>query len=106
MVDPQGNVLLDEQDDASTGRPEVPRGELRRILLESLPPNTVQWGRKLTTIRSLGDGQHELTFADGPTVTTSLVVGADGAWSKVRPLLSDVKPEYAGTSFIETYLLD
>lgn len=106
MVDPHGKVLLDQPDDGSTGRPEVPRGELRRILLESLPDGTVQWGRKLTAIRPLGSGQHELTFADGSSVTASLVVGADGAWSKVRPLLSDVKPEYAGTSIIETYLLD
>lgn len=106
MVDPHGKILLDQPDGGGTGRPEVPRGELRRILLESLPDGAVQWGRKLTAVRPLSDGQHELTFADGSSVTASLVVGADGAWSRVRPLLSDVKPEYAGTSFIETYLLD
>jgi 2-polyprenyl-6-methoxyphenol hydroxylase-like FAD-dependent oxidoreductase len=106
MVDPRGNVLLDEPDEGSGARPEVPRGELRRILLESLPDGTVQWGRKLTAVRSLGDGRHELTFADGSTITVGLLVGADGAWSKVRPLVSDAKPEYTGTSIIETYLLD
>lgn len=106
MLDPHGKILLDQPDDGGATRPEVPRGDLRRILLESLPEGTVQWGRKLTSIGSLGDGRHELTFGDGSIVTTRLVIGADGAWSRVRPLLSDVKPEYAGTSFIETYLFD
>jgi 2-polyprenyl-6-methoxyphenol hydroxylase-like FAD-dependent oxidoreductase len=106
VLDQHGTVLLDERDDGTGGRPEVHRGELRRILLDSLPDGTVQWGRKVTVIRPLRGGKHEVTFADGSTVTASLVVGADGAWSRIRPLLSDAKPEYIGTSFVETYLLD
>jgi 2-polyprenyl-6-methoxyphenol hydroxylase-like FAD-dependent oxidoreductase len=106
VLDQHGTVLLAERDDGTGGRPEVHRGELRRILLDSLPKSAVQWGRKVTVIRPLGDGKHELTFADGSTMTTSLTVGADGAWSRIRPLLSDAKPEYVGTSFVETYLLD
>src|SRR3984885_10975393 len=100
------NLLLYQPDKGNGGRPEVPRGDLRRILLDSLPVGTVRWGYKTTAVSSLGDGRHVVTFANGSTVTTDLLVGADGAWSRVRPLLSDVKPEYVGTSFIETYLLD
>ena len=106
VLDKDGNVLLDAPDDGTGGRPEVPRGELRRILLESLPAGTVLWGHKLTTASPLGGGRHRLTFANDATVTTDLLVGADGAWSRVRPLLSGAKPAYVGTTFIETYLYD
>nr|WP_319799922.1 FAD-dependent monooxygenase [Mesorhizobium sp. PAMC28654] len=104
VLDRHGTVLLEEPDDGNGGRPEVLRGDLRRVLIESLPARTIRWGKKLTDVAALGDGRQELTFADGSSVRTELLVGADGAWSKVRPLLSDAKPEYVGVSFIETYL--
>jgi len=106
ILDKDGHVLFDQPDDGTGGRPEVPRGELRRILMESLPAGTIRWGHKLTAVASIGGAGHVLTFADGSTVTTELLVGADGAWSKVRPLLSGAKPAYVGVSFVETYLRD
>jgi 2-polyprenyl-6-methoxyphenol hydroxylase-like FAD-dependent oxidoreductase len=104
VLDQHAVALLEEPDDGTGGRPEVLRGDLRRILLDSLPDEMIRWGRKVTGAAPLGDGRHELTFDDASTVTTGLLVGADGAWSKIRPLLSGAKPEYVGTSFIETYL--
>ncbi|MER5730624.1 NAD(P)/FAD-dependent oxidoreductase [Streptomyces sp. NPDC002138] len=106
ILDRDGTVLLDKADDGTGGRPEAQRSELRRILLDSLPDGTVRWGRKVSGTRSLGEGRHEVRFADGAAVATSLLVGADGAWSRVRPLLSAAVPEYTGTSFVETYLYD
>ena len=106
VLDKDGNVLLYEPDKGNGGRPEVPRGELRRILLDSLPAGMVRWGHKTTAVSPLGNGRHLVTFANGSTVTADLLVGADGAWSRVRPILSEAKPEYVGTSFIETFLFD
>src|ERR1700722_842821 len=58
VLDKDGHVLLDRPDDGTGGRPEVPRGDLRRILLDSLPADAVLWGRKLTTASPLGGGRH------------------------------------------------
>ncbi|MFJ4877325.1 FAD-dependent oxidoreductase [Streptomyces sp. NPDC088745] len=106
FLDPNGTVLLDKADDPTGGRPEIQRGDLRQILLDSLPAGTVRWGRKVTAARTLRRGHHEVTFADGSTVVARLLVGADGAWSRVRPLVSAATPQYIGKSVVETYLFD
>ncbi|MBL1111055.1 FAD-dependent monooxygenase [Streptomyces sp. 110] len=106
VLDRDGTVLFEKADDDTGGNPEVLRGELRQMLLDSLPAETVRWGHKVSGTRSLDGGRHQVTFADGRTVTTGLLVGADGAWSRVRPLLSDATPEYIGMSAVETYLVD
>ncbi|OXM63886.1 FAD-dependent oxidoreductase [Amycolatopsis vastitatis] len=106
ILDRNGTLLFEKTDDGSGGRPEVLRADLRRMLLDALPEGTVHWGRKATAARTLGDGRHEVTFADGASVVTGLLAGADGAWSKVRPLLTGATPEYVGEAFVETYLFD
>jgi 2-polyprenyl-6-methoxyphenol hydroxylase-like FAD-dependent oxidoreductase len=106
VLDRKGTVLLDRPDDGTGERPEIQRGELRQLLLDSLPHDTVRWGHKVVGARALAEGRHEIRLADGTTVVTSLLVGADGAWSRVRPLLSDATPEYVGVSVVETFLFD
>ncbi|MFI0976082.1 FAD-dependent oxidoreductase [Streptomyces sp. NPDC021093] len=106
LLDRDGTVLFDKADDGTGPSPEVQRGELRQILLDALPAGTVRWNHKATGVRPLPEGRHEVTFTDGSTVTTSLLVGADGVWSRVRPLLSDATPAYVGRSFVETCLYD
>ena len=88
VLDQAGTVLLDLPDDGTGERPEVSRGELRQMLLDSLPDGVVHWGRKVSDAQTRGEGRHELRFAHGATALASVLIGADGAWSRVRPLLS------------------
>ncbi|MDN3023353.1 NAD(P)/FAD-dependent oxidoreductase [Streptomyces sp. S.PB5] len=106
LLDRDGTVVFEQADDGTGGRPEVMRGELRRLLIDSLPAGTVRWGHKVSGTRALGGGRHEVRFTDGTTVTTGLLVGADGAWSRVRPLLTTATPEYTGTTCVDIYLYD
>lgn len=109
VMDKAGTVFIDHAapDNAGdSGRPEVDRTELRALLLDSLHPETVVWDHKLARADRLGDGRFELTFANGARRTADLLVGADGAWSRVRPLLSGTSPEYAGISYFELHITD
>ncbi|KAI4860021.1 monooxygenase [Hypoxylon rubiginosum] len=118
-----GKVLLDEgedqggkvedtksQDGEVNGRPEIDRTKLRDILFESLEPDTIQWGHRLARVQPSSDQTNTaftLEFASGsPSGAFDLVVGADGAWSRVRHLLTDAQPVYSGIGGIEVRITD
>ena len=104
IVDQNGKILFDKDGGHSGKRPEVDRGELRKLLIDSIPGSRIQWNHKVTNVTGLGDGKHQIAFSNGSKVTCDVIVGADGAWSKIRSLLTDSKPAYTGTCFVETFL--
>ncbi|MCR6476908.1 FAD-dependent monooxygenase [Variovorax sp. ZS18.2.2] len=101
LLDKSGRVLFEDADASAGNRPEVDRTALRDMLLASLPGECVQWSRALRDVLPQDDGRWKLVFADGEAGPFDLVIGADGAWSRVRPLLSPYKPQYSGLTFIE-----
>ncbi|KAJ5951297.1 Monooxygenase FAD-binding [Penicillium vulpinum] len=90
-------------------RPEIDRLQLRHLLLESIPQHKIRWGHCVKSIeRKEGDEQPmknngcTIHFTNGSSATGfQLIVGADGVWSKVRPLLTPTRPVYSGKLYIE-----
>lgn len=105
LADKTGFLHIDEENPGH-GRPEVDRVELRRILLESIPAESIHWGHKVASVGPDGP-RFTLNFADGSQLGSfDLVVGADGAWSRVRPLLTSQLPFYTGFSSVEFRIAD
>lgn len=106
IADKKGSVLFAEtdDDDSSLGRqerPEIARNKLNQLLLSQLPPSAIRWQHKLMSADHTGGAREvKLDFGRNGVQTFDLIIGADGAWSKVRPLLTKSKPEYAGQQSI------
>lgn len=115
LVRPDGSVIHDEnlpgnqrRPEQYSNRPEIERAKLRDLLLESLRPDTVVWGKRLISVEKSfsNPGKYDLQFQDGTEKDYELVVGADGAWSRVRPILTDQQPIYSGITAIELWAND
>ncbi|KAJ7162055.1 monooxygenase [Mycena filopes] len=104
ILDKTGKVYHDVLETGASFNPEIDRGQLRTLILDSLTPGTVQWGHKATAVRKdAQSGKYTIEFASGVKAeNVDIVVGADGAWSRVRPLVWDAQPLYCGITFLET----
>ena len=105
MRDGQGTVhpggAAETHEDAG---PEIDRGDLRQLLLDSLAPNTVAWGYHVKDIYSEPDGRWRLEFAEQEPIIADLVVGADGVGSRVRNRLTPVRPRYIGMTMLAAHI--
>lgn len=50
VMDKAGTVFVDRTAESNAGRPEIDRADLRALLLGSLDPGRVVWGRKLLSL--------------------------------------------------------
>ncbi|KAL6855640.1 hypothetical protein J3F83DRAFT_770346 [Trichoderma novae-zelandiae] len=91
-------LVFGEGDDA----PEIDRAALRKILLESIPPSKIKWNHAVGSVEKNASGEIFINFKNSSSATGfKLVVGADGAWTKARHLLTQAKPQYSGKHYLE-----
>ncbi|MFB6806524.1 FAD-dependent oxidoreductase [Streptomyces sp. NPDC056387] len=107
QMDPEATLLFHQvPEEGERAKPEIDRGQLRDLLLDSLLPGTVRWGHTLQAVGGPAEGPRQLHFTDGTTIEADLVIGADGAWSTVRRAISAAVPRYSGVSFLEAWFHD
>lgn len=103
IMDKDFKVYLDEHavpNSHSEDRPEIDRAPLRKILLESLQPDTVVWDSHFISMEKKDEGWL-LHCKNNKSYYADLVVGADGARSKIRPYLTGIQPIYSGVTMVE-----
>ena len=94
-----------EDADNKPSRPEINRGALRKVFLESLQSETVVWDSHFVSMQKQNEGWL-LHFKNGSSAYADLVVAADGANSKIRPYVTNIKAFYSGIIMLEITIND
>lgn len=102
IMDKHATILLDDHTAQShdENRPEIDRGPLREMLLDSLQENTVVWDSAFLSMEKKGEGWM-LHFKNGTSAYADVVIAADGANSKIRLYITGIKPIYSGITVVE-----
>jgi len=108
ICDKNGEVLHYNSGHPQLSRPEIDRIDLIKILRESVPEENILWNHKLISISPTSANRWHLEFEgrEGENHEFDLVVGADGAWSRIRTALSEVQPLHSKTNCIITHVTD
>lgn len=92
LADAKGRVYVRLEGSGDDDRPEIDRRDLRELLLSSVPAEKIRWGMRVQHVQRAADELTSVHFADGSVESGfRLVVGADGAWSRVRSLVSRIE---------------
>ena len=82
--------------------PEIDSARLREILINSLPRGMIRWGHHLEKVED-----RALIFEEDIADGFDLIVGADGAWSKVRSAIDErLLPFYTGVAYYDLAIPD
>lgn len=107
ITDKNAAILFDDHDSKPLDdfgqlhfRPEIDRVPLRDMLIASLEPGTIHWNSKFTELKSSGTGW-EIICDNNQPAYADIVIAADGANSRVRKYINDIKPIYSGITMIE-----
>jgi len=103
VLDDQAIIKMDDheiQHDYQEDRPEIDRAPLRDILINSLHEDTIIWDSQFISMEKQENGWL-LHFKNGKSFYADLVVAADGANSKIRVHITDIKPIYSGVTIVE-----
>ncbi|CAK7229642.1 hypothetical protein SCUCBS95973_007292 [Sporothrix curviconia] len=102
VMDRDGNKLHEDSGGVQS-RPEIARHALLSLLMAKVAPSRIRWEQKLISAQEQENGTVTLHFQGSLAETSEtfdFVVGADGAWSRIRPLLTPSTPEYSGLQYI------
>lgn len=109
ITNEKGEVVFSDHDSEYTReedfghehfRPEIDRGALRKILLDALHPENIILGSQFLSMEKQKDGWL-LHFKNGSEAYADLVIGADGANSKIRPYITGINSFYSGITMLE-----
>ena len=104
VINPDGAVLHTDEGELAS-RPEISRNALTKLLIRNIPLDFIKWKHKIINVQSHRNSTTaatEISFDLGRngTAVYDFVVGADGAWSQIRKLLSDTQPFYTGAQYV------
>lgn len=104
----KGELLHSDEGELSN-RPEIPRNVLTDLFVRNTPSDIIKWNHKIESVSKhlnpiTGATEIELDLGKNGKATFDFVVGADGAWSKVRKLVSNVTPSYANVQYMTATL--
>lgn len=97
----EGDLLMDLKA-LPSGQTTLRRANFLDALVSLIPPEIVQFGKRLESLVEGGDGVH-LRFDDGTLATADVVVGCDGIKSKVKESMLPEESQYAQPRYSGMY---